>query len=440
MAQTATATAVNGGSGLADGSGLLDKSFKETNMVKLGKDEEGNKMVNEYSMIRTLGSGSYGKVKLAMDSNNKAYAIKIMNKSLLKRVQKNEDVRKEVAILKKMKHPNVVRLYEVIDDPDNDKMFLVMEYVQNGPVLKLESMRAKVTFSEAKSRKYMIDILNGLEYLHSMRVLHRDIKPENLLLDGNGNIKLSDFGVSHMFEGDDDTLKVTAGTPAFLSPEACTGENFSGRMADIWAVGITLYVFIFGYPPFNGESYLEIYRSIREDELKFPEPKVNEVSPELINLLKRLLDKDPKTRIRLQDIKNHPWITQKGTIEEHELSEKKHECESYSDEDSDPVPVTDSDMQNAIVEGSTKKAVDQFVLLVKMREKARKMATDARLKVASRTEKEPVEDDSAMEKTENMSALVTSDDEFNDGGVNIISHTPNVFREEEGVETTETNL
>jgi serine/threonine protein kinase len=299
-----------------------------------------------------------------------------MNKSLLKRVQKVDEVKKEVAILKKMKHPNVVQLFEVIDDPVNDYLFLVMEYVQNGPVMKLENGRSHRTLSESKSRKFMIDILNGLEYLHSLRVCHRDIKPENLLLDSSDVVKLSDFGVSQMFEGDDDTLKVTAGTPAFLSPEACAGENFSGKLADIWALGITLFIFTFGYPPFFGESYMDIYKSIQQDELSFPE-EATQVSPELVNLIKRMLDKDAKTRIRLADIKNHPWITQTGTIEEAEQIEQKHVYEETDDDESDPVPITDSEIQNAIVQ---RKLVDQLVLLVKMKSKLKKMASDARLR------------------------------------------------------------
>lgn len=328
---------------------------------------------------------------------------------MLKRVQKSDDVRKEVAILKKMKHPNVVRLYEVIDDPENEKLFLVMEYVQNGPVLKLENNRAKCTFSEQKSRKYINDILSGLEYLHSMRVCHRDIKPENLLLDGSDNVKLSDFGVSTMYEGEDDTVKVTAGTPAFLAPEACTGEKYSGRMADIWAVGVTLFIFTFGYLPFNGDSYMEMYKSIQNDPLLFPdEDESTEVSAELKNLIKRMLEKDAKNRIRLPDIKNHPWITQTGTIEEAEKMESVYDMDL--DDESETIPITDTEVKNAIVEGSSK-VVDQFFMLVKMQSKLKKMADDARTKVPDPdlgSEVEAITDDSS-EKQENQTNDLSTD-------------------------------
>lgn len=315
----------------------------------------------------------------------------MMDKSMLKRVQKSDEVRKEVAILKRMKHPNVVRLYEVIDDPENEKLFLVMEYVQNGAVLKVENcIKSKVTFSEQKSRKYMIDILNGLEYLHSMRVSHRDIKPENLLLDSSDNVKLSDFGVSTMHEGEDDTVKVTAGTPAFLSPEACNGEKHSGKMADIWAVGVTLFIFTYGHLPFTGESYMQMYKSIQNDPLVFPEDTPEKtVSPELKNLIKRMLEKDPKNRIRLADIKNHPWITQVGTVDEAaEIIPAYHDD---SDDESEVIEVTDQEVQNAIVEGS-RKVVDQFVLLAKMKSRVKKMASDARAKVPDQDPESEIEE------------------------------------------------
>ncbi len=123
-------------------------------------------------------------------------------------------------------------------------------------------------------------------------------------------VKLSDFGVSHIFTGSNDTLKTTAGTPAFLAPEACTDSPYSGKIADIWAVGIALYMMAFGHAPFHGDSYMETYQNIIHKELTFPE----DTPEELQDLLKKLLDKNPKTRITIEQIKQHAWMQKQHEV------------------------------------------------------------------------------------------------------------------------------
>jgi serine/threonine protein kinase len=234
--------------------------------------------------------------------------MKIMDKNALKRIKKGEgsaytDVMREVTILKKLRHENIVKLYEIIDDPSNDHLFLgklksfsftnciVMEFVEGG------SIKTDQPLSFEKCHKYMHDVIRGLEYcnfyiqfftnlvVHSQNIVHRDIKPENLLVSGLDIVKLSDFGVSHMFDASEDILKVTAGTPAFLAPEACIDMPFSGKTADIWAVGVTLFMMVYAAAPFSGDSYMEIYQSIIKKELQFPD----ETPPDLKDLLARLL-------------------------------------------------------------------------------------------------------------------------------------------------------
>lgn len=119
-----------------------------------------------------------------------------------------DDVMREIAIMKRLNHPNVVKLYEVINDPNEDRLFLVMEYMENGAVQK--DSRNLESLPEAIVRKYLRDVLAGLEYLHTQRVIHRDLKPENLLVAQDGTVKISDFGVSHSYSGDDDTLQQSA--------------------------------------------------------------------------------------------------------------------------------------------------------------------------------------------------------------------------------------
>jgi len=131
------------------------------------------------------------------------------------------------------------------------------------------------------------------------------------LIAADGTLKISDFGVSFMFEGEDDALRKTTGTPAFMAPEICSGakEQFSGRAVDIWAVGVTLFCLIFGRVPFIAPTVIEIYDKIISDEVTFD----FDVEPLLDDLLRRLLDKNPSTRITLPEITKHPWVTKNGT-------------------------------------------------------------------------------------------------------------------------------
>jgi [calcium/calmodulin-dependent protein kinase] kinase len=181
-----------------------------------------------------------------------------------------------------------------------------MEYAENG-ALKTEN-----PLTMEKCKRYFSQLITGLAYrkslqlsnhlVHTRGICHRDIKPENLLLTSLDTIKISDFGVSYEFK-DDDTLKSTAGTPAFQSPESCTERPYSGKAADIWAAGITLYILVYGYPPFGGDSYHEIYQSILNKQLEFPN-----IPDSLRDLFSRILDKNPETRIKLEQIQQHKWV------------------------------------------------------------------------------------------------------------------------------------
>lgn len=176
-----------------------------------------------------------------------------------------------------------------------------MEYIAGGPILRKE----EGPLDEETTRRYFCDLINGLEYLHEQKIIHRDIKPENLLVSDSGVLKITDFGVSHVFVGDDDTLSRSAGSPAFLAPELCTpGANASGKAVDIWACGITLYYLLVGQVPFMAENVIEIYDAIRDEELVIPDT----VGDLPRDLLLKLLQKDPRKRITIHEIKEHLWI------------------------------------------------------------------------------------------------------------------------------------
>uniref|UniRef100_A0A7I4A8J3 Protein kinase domain-containing protein n=1 Tax=Physcomitrium patens TaxID=3218 RepID=A0A7I4A8J3_PHYPA len=272
-------------------------------------DAFGNKYLNQYIVIKLLGCGRYGKVKLCLNAfDGKLFAVKVVDRKRLRdRRFLNEDGDSimlqeyvhEIATLKKLHHPNIVALHEVIDDVQQRKVYLVLEYVEGGPVMEDNRW---IAFPEELAQKYFRDICCGLDYLHYHKVLHRDLKPENLLQTADGRIKISDFGVSQT-----DALSSTAGTPAFLAPEACTKSSFEGRPVDVWALGVCLYVFVFGTLPFSGKTIPDIYHAIQHKQLSFHPSIV--ISKELKDLLKLILVKDPKIRISLPSIMEHPWLT-----------------------------------------------------------------------------------------------------------------------------------
>ncbi|KAF2283352.1 hypothetical protein GH714_002490 [Hevea brasiliensis] len=288
--------------------------FREQNgmICRQFPDEDGNKMVNEYVRVGKIGAGSYGKVVLYRSSiDGKNYAIKAFHKShLLKlRVAPSEtamsDVLREVLIMKMLDHPNIVNLIEVIDDPNTDHFYMVLEYVDGKWVW--EGSGPPGGIGENTARKYLRDIVSGLMYLHAHNIVHGDIKPDNLLVTRSGTVKIGDFSVSQVFEGDNDELRRSPGTPVFTAPECCLGLTYHGKAADTWAVGVTLYCMILGQYPFLGETLQDTYDKIVNNPLVLP----NEMNSQLKDLLEGLLCKDPKQRMTLDSVASHNWVMEK---------------------------------------------------------------------------------------------------------------------------------
>ena len=291
--------------------------------------------VNGYKITDKLGEGAYASVyRCSKESSSPScseFAIKIINKSILKRKREFkrvngktvistafQKVQKEVAILKKINHLNLTRLHEVIDSPEDDKMFLVLELVPHGQIMKwypeeqfYRNVKTNSVLQENEAKKCIIDIIQGIEYIHANNICHRDIKPENILLGHDDVYKLADFGVAHLFEDQDVNMKLknTEGTYHYLAPESLSGEYFDPYQADIWALGITLYALVFGIVPFGQGAQggvEEIMNAIRTSPLVFPSGSRSSIS--LKNLLERMLDRNLETRITVAELKNHPWL------------------------------------------------------------------------------------------------------------------------------------
>jgi len=277
---------------------LLPQPPVKTNVVVKRKNEEtGEKWLNNYRKVRSLAEGSYGKVKL-YQANQKLYAIKVIyrskrNVTVLAHSNTLPDATlQEVSTLSALpRHKNVVRLVEVIDDPESSKVYVVMEY---GGV-PLESF----------SPSFLKQSLEGLRHLHASGVAHGDLKVEHLLRDDRtGVVKIVDFGSSEVFRNieENDTLVRSPGTPAYTAPECCTGEPYSSRKADVWALGIAFFVLRYGTFPFQSKSADDMYEEIRNTEVCFPEPETHfPCSP----LLRRMLSRDPEARPSADQLLRH---------------------------------------------------------------------------------------------------------------------------------------
>ncbi|XP_069017300.1 calcium/calmodulin-dependent protein kinase kinase 1b [Embiotoca jacksoni] len=305
----------------------------ETKRVSI-TDADDCVQLNQYKLKKEIGKGSYGVVKLAYNEDSEEhYAMKVVSKKRLMRqcgflrrlphqgsisaqdpfpkaLLPLQKVYTEIAILKKLDHHNVVKLVEVLDDPDEDGLHMAFELMTKGPVMEVPTDNP---LTEEQARFYFRDVVLGMEYLHFHKIIHRDIKPSNLLLGDDGHVKIADFGVSDEFEGTDARLSSSAGTPAFMAPETMSEQeqSFSGKALDVWAMGITLYCFVFGMCPFYDEYIISLHNQIKNKPVEFPETP--SISNELKDVIERMLDKNPETRITIPEIKLHQWVTENGS-------------------------------------------------------------------------------------------------------------------------------
>jgi serine/threonine protein kinase/serine/threonine protein phosphatase PrpC len=309
--------ATQGGTGTT--TEVARNEVKVTRLAKKGKTSNGKTIINGYVLMQKLGAGSYGTVWLAQSiAHSKKYAIKIVSRALLRRkrfgsaAQSDEDVLREVAVMKRLQHRNVVALYEVIDDSDGDKFYMVQEYMELGPVMTEREYNHPLHPSVAL--EYVRDLVAGLEYLHFQGVVHRDIKPSNILIASDGTAKLADFGASAITRDGTDLLTEVKGTPAFQPPEVFTLEGaakYHGFAADIWALGATLHTMVVGIPPYMADNEFELVEKLKHEEFRLA--ATVQLDPHLRNLLLRCLTKDPEKRITLSAILTHDWVTEEGS-------------------------------------------------------------------------------------------------------------------------------
>lgn len=281
-------------------------------------NEFGEKVINDFAFLKSLGKGSYGKVKLAVhNKSGQQYAVKILNKANLLRVHAGSNttamdkVHQEIRIMKTLNHPNVIKIYSVVDDPDEYKLYLVMEFLEGGQIFHVDSSGVgKEPVEKERLKKYIVGIANGLAYLHGKGIVHRDIKPENILLDRHDNVKLADFGVSATCEHGTDVMTNTEGSPAFLPPEEFLSVPVQGRAQDVWAFGVTVYTMAFAKLPFRARSRQELEDLVVNHEPEFP----HDADPLIVDLIKRMLKKDQTQRIPVSGVVDHPAVADVRTV------------------------------------------------------------------------------------------------------------------------------
>ncbi|KAL6888474.1 hypothetical protein ACP4OV_009500 [Aristida adscensionis] len=264
-------------------------------------DERRTILMGRYEIGRQLGQGNFAKVYFARNlSSGQAVAIKIIDKDKVVRVGLMVQIKREISIMRLVRHPNVLQLFEVL--ASKSKIYFVLEYAKGG---ELFNKISKGKFTEDVARRYFHQLIGAVDYCHSRGVYHRDLKPENLLLDDNGILKVSDFGLSALAESkrQDGLLHTTCGTPAYVAPEVLSRRGYDGAKADIWSCGVILFVLVAGYLPFHDTNLIEMYRKISKAEYRCP----RSFSVELRDLLFRMLDADPSTRISISRIKRSTW-------------------------------------------------------------------------------------------------------------------------------------
>ncbi|KAK6245822.1 hypothetical protein SCA6_008912 [Theobroma cacao] len=266
--------------------------------------------VGKYEIGRTIGEGTFAKVKFAQNTETgESVAMKVLDRSTIIKHKMVDQIKREISIMKLVRHPYVVRLHEASNlvIASRTKIYIILEFITGGELF--DKIVHNGRLSEAEARRYFQQLIDGVEYCHSKGVYHRDLKPENLLLDSQGNLKISDFGLSALPEQGVSLLRTTCGTPNYVAPEVLSHKGYDGAVADVWSCGVILYVLMAGYLPFDELDLTTLYSKIERAE--FSCPSWFPVGAK--SLIHRILDPNPQTRITIEQIRSDEWF-KKGYV------------------------------------------------------------------------------------------------------------------------------
>ena len=271
------------------------------------KDQELKEKIScDFIIKEKIGEGTFSTVKLAINrQTGEKVAIKIMEKSKMVYEEDKNRLEREIEVLKIIRHPNLIHLYSVLKK--DDTIYLIMKYIKGIELFDYIVNKTKLTEKEACM--FFQQIISGIEYLHKIKYIHRDIKPENILInEDTKELIIVDFGLCNSYSNSNkDLLTSACGSPSYAAPEMLNGEKYRGPPVDIWSCGIVLYAMLCGYLPFEDEDNNNdaLYDKICEGKFEIP----NYISEKARDLLNKILTTDPKKRLTIYQIKNHPWFS-----------------------------------------------------------------------------------------------------------------------------------
>lgn len=266
------------------------------------KDSQQALLLGRYEIGKLLGHGTFAKVYHARNvKTGEGVAIKVLDKEKILKSGLIAHIKREISILRRVRHPNIVQLFEVM--ATKSKIYFVMEYVRGG---ELFNKVAKGRLREDVARKYFQQLISAVSFCHARGVYHRDLKPENLLLDENGDLKVSDFGLSAVSDQirQDGLFHTFCGTPAYVAPEVLARKGYDASKVDLWSCGVILFVLMAGYLPFHDQNVMAMYKKIYKGEFRCP----RWFSPDLTKLLTRILDTNPDKRMTIPEIMENRWF------------------------------------------------------------------------------------------------------------------------------------
>ncbi|GFP81470.1 cbl-interacting serine/threonine-protein kinase 5 [Phtheirospermum japonicum] len=285
-------------------------------------------LLGKYEIGRVLGKGNFAKVYHGRNlGTSECVAIKVIKKDeSIKHQKMMEQIKREIAIMRRVRHPHIVELKEVM--ATRSRIFLVMEYVGGGALFSKVARGGRL--KEGAARRYFQQLVSAVDFCHSRGVYHRDLKPENLLLDENGDLKISDFGLSALYENrsSDGLLHTQCGTPAYIAPEVLRTKGYDGARADIWSCGVVLYVLLAGYLPFQGDNLIAMCKKIFRAQYEFPSWFSNEPK----RLISKLLVSNPGKRISIPGIMRVGWFRE-GFKRPHAFSTHESIFEKFDEDD-----------------------------------------------------------------------------------------------------------
>jgi len=270
------------------------------------KNASSKKFSQVYYIHQELGSGAFSVVKLATHKEtHQKVAVKIVSKKKLTE-EDAASLKTEIELLDNLNHPHIIKLFQVFDDETD--FYIVTELVEGGELF--DRIVSKTHYSEAEARDLVRLFLETMAYMHESDVVHRDLKPENLLLTSekdDADIKIADFGFAKRITqlAPDETA---CGTPGYVAPEILRGDPY-GAEVDIWSMGIIVYVLLAGYPPFYDDDQKRLFRKIKEGKYYFHDDYWSHVSPEAMDLIRKMLCVPQKERWTARQLLSHPWIT-----------------------------------------------------------------------------------------------------------------------------------